>query len=232
MAVLKDLAMAERQALTHAVEEYLEAIQRFSGEGEGPSTSQLASHLKVRPASVTGMVKRLAELGLVTYRRYGRVNLTPAGQRGAKAIVRRHRLAERLLTDVLELPLDRVHDEACRLEHALSPEVADLIVRKLGDPEDCPHGHPIKARSEGHTVTLTEAPQGRLLRIVRIEDESPGVVRYLAERKLLPKATVRVREREPLGGGVVLEVDGVRQTLGRELAATIRVRSSRRGRRA
>ena len=224
--------MAERQALTQAVEEYLEAIQRFSGEGEGPSTTRLAAHLKVRPPSVTGMVKRLAELGLVTYRRYGRVNLTPAGQRGARAIVRRHRLAERLLADVLELPLDRVHDEACRLEHALSPEVEDLIARKLGDPENCPHGHPIKVGSEEPTVTLADAPEGRLLRIVRIEDESPEVVRYLTERKLLPKATVRVREREPLGGGVVLDVDGVRQTLGRELAATIRVKSQRRGRRS
>jgi len=224
--------MAERQALTQAVEEYLEAIQRFSGEGEGPSTTRLAAHLKVRPPSVTGMVKRLAELGLVTYRRYGRVNLTAAGQRGAKAIVRRHRLAERLLTDVLELPLDRVHDEACRLEHALSPEVEDLIARKLGDPESCPHGHPIKAGSEERTVTLAEAPQGRLLRIVRIEDESPEVVRYLAQRKLLPEAIVTVREREPVGGGVVLDVDGETQTLGRELAATIRVKSQRRSRRS
>ena len=222
--------MAERKALTDAVEEYLEAIQRFSGEGEGPSTTQLASHLKVRPASVTGMVKRLAERGLVNYRRYGRVNLTPAGRRGARAIVRRHRLAERLLTDVLELPLDRVHDEACRLEHALSPEVEQLIARKLGDPEDCPHGHPIKAGSEERTVTLAEAPEGRLLRIVMIEDESPEVVRYLTERKLLPKGTVTVREREPIGGGVVLDVEGKTETLGREMAATIRVRRARRGR--
>jgi DtxR family Mn-dependent transcriptional regulator len=223
--------MAERQPLTHAVEEYLEAIQRFSREGEGPSTTQLASHLKVRPASVTGMVKRLAELGLVTYRRYRRVNLTAAGQRGARKIIRRHRLAERLLTDVLELPLDRVHDEACRLEHALSSEVEDLIARKLGDPEFCPHGHPIKSGVEKRTMTLAEAPEGRSLRIVRIEDESPEVVRYLAERKLLPKATVTVRERDPVGGGVVLDVDGKTQTLGGELAATIRVRSLRGGRR-
>ncbi|MCJ7752470.1 MAG: metal-dependent transcriptional regulator, partial [Armatimonadetes bacterium] len=200
--------------------------------GEGPSTTQLASHLKVRPASVTGMVKRLGELGLVAYRRYGRVNLTPAGQRGARAIVRRHRLAERLLTDVLELPLDRVHDEACRLEHALSPEVEELIARKLGDPQNCPHGHPIKAGSEKSAVTLAEAPQGRSLQIVRIEDESPEVVRYLAARKLLPEATVTVREREPVGGAVVLDVDGETQTLGRELAATIRVRAARKGRRS
>ncbi len=224
--------MGGRQEVTHAVEEYLEAIQRFSAGGEGASTTQLADHLQVRPASVTGMVKRLADLGLVAYRRYGRVRLTPAGQRRARTVVRRHRLAERLLTDVLGLPLDRAHGEACRLEHALSPEVEGLIARKLSDPEDCPHGNPIDSRSDDRTVTLAEAPEGRPLTIVRLEDESPEVVRYLAERRLLPKAKVRVRDREPLGGGVVLEVGGETQTLGRSLAATIRVRRPRRRRRS
>jgi DtxR family Mn-dependent transcriptional regulator len=222
--------MAQTETLTHAVEEYLEAIHRFATSGDGPTTTGLAEHLDVRPASVTGMLKRLADLGLITYQRYGRIKLTPAGERRAHAIVRRHRLAERLLTDLLEVPLDQVHDEACRLEHALSADVAGRIADKLGDPDLCPHGHPIDAQADDRTLSLLDAPPGRAVAIVRLQDESPEVVRYLSDRALLPKARLRVRAREPLGGGVVVEVGGETHTIGRDLAATIRV-TRPRGRR-
>lgn len=220
--------MVQAETLTHAVEEYLEAIHRFASAGEGPTTTGLAEHLDVTPASVTGMLKRLADLGLIAYQRYGRIKLTPAGDRLAHAIVRRHRLAERLLADVLEVPLDQVHDEACRLEHALSPDVAGRIADKLGDPELCPHGHPIDAKAHDRTMSLLDAPESRALVVVRLENESPEVVRHLADRKLLPKARLKVKAREPVGGGLVVEVSGERHTIGRELAATIRVTRSRR----
>ncbi len=222
--------MPQAETLTQAVEEYLEAIHHFAASGEGPTTTRLADHLDVRPASVTGMLKRLADLGLVDHKRYGRIKLTPAGERRAHAIVRRHRLAERLLTDVLDVPLDQVHDEACRLEHALSADVAGRIAKKLGDPELCPHGHPIDAQIQDRTMSLLDAPEGATLVLVRLGDESPEVVRYLADRKLLPRARLKVKAREPVGGGVVVEVNGGTHTIGRQLAATIRVTQPRRKR--
>ena len=214
--------MSQSRELTQAVEEYLEAIHRFS-ESDGPTTTRLARQLGVAPASVTGMLRRLAEQGLIRYQRYGRITLTPEGRRRARGVIRRHRLAERLLTDVLGLPLDQVHDEACRLEHALSPEVEDRIAQTLGDPEACPHGNPIDVGSHGKAGRLTEAAQGRDVSIVALTDESPEVVRYLTEHGLMPPALVKVTGRQPVGGGVIVMVGGVEKTLSRELAATIRV---------
>lgn len=218
----KGVTMPEARKLTEAVEEYLEAIHRFS-ESEGPTTTGLAKQLHVAPASVTGMLRRLAEQGLISYERYGRIALTAEGRRRAQTVIRRHRLAERLLTDVLGVSLDQVHDEACRLEHALSPELEDRIAHTLGDPESCPHGNPIDVRSEGKASRLSDATQGRSFVVVSLSDESPEVVRYLAEQGLMPPARLKVTGREPLGGGVVITVDQVEKTLSRELAATIRV---------
>ncbi len=207
--------------MTGAVEEYLEAIWRLSEKRNALSTTGLAGHLKVKPASVTGMLKRLAGQGLITYRRYGRIDLTAEGQRRARSVVRRHRLAERLLTDVLGVPLDQVHDEACRLEHALSPAVESRIADRLG-VDACPHGNPISTAADRST-SLLDAPLGRALVVVRLEEESPEVIRYLSELGLLPGSVVTIVRREPLGGAVDLELNGARKTIGRELADTIRV---------
>lgn len=217
----------QRQPMTGAVEEYLEAIHRLSGKGNALSTTGLAERLKVTPASVTGMLKRLAGMGLISYRRYGRIALTPEGKRRSRAIIRRHRLAERLLTDLLGVPLEQVHEEACRLEHALSPEVESRIADRLG-AQVCPHGNPINLASD-RSLSLLDAPANRPLTIVRLEEESAEVVRYLSERGLLPGAAVTITRREPLGSAVMLEVNGREQVIGRTLADTIRVARQRRG---
>ncbi|MFB3882202.1 MAG: metal-dependent transcriptional regulator [Armatimonadota bacterium] len=206
--------------MTGAVEEYLEAIYRVSGKRNALSTTGLAERLNVKPASVTGMLKRLAEMNLISYRRYGRIELTVEGRRRARSIIRRHRLAERLLTDVLGVPLDRVHDEACRLEHALSPDIESRIADRLGESGVCPHGNPLDVTAD-RTVSLLDAPANRRLAITRLEDESAEVVRYLAERGLLPGAAVTVKRRDPLGSAVEIEVNGQAQTIGRALAETI-----------
>jgi len=222
--------MTQTQPISGAVEEYLEAIHRLSGKQGALSTTGLAERLGVKPASVTGMLKRLAAQGFITYRRYGRIELTPEGGRLAGSVIRRHRLAERLLTDVLGVPLDRVHDEACRLEHALSPDVENRIAERLG-ADVCPHGNPINSTPD-RSVSLLDAPMNRPLTIVRLEDESPEVIRYLAEQSLLPGGTVTLKRREPLGGAVVLEVGGAAQTIGRDLAETIRVARPQREKRS
>jgi len=223
--------MADTEALTSAVEEYIEAIHRLSGDDDAPTTSRLAGHLKVRPASVTGMMKRLADLGLVSYKRYGRISLTAEGKRRARSLIRRHRLAERLLVDVIGVPIDQVHNEACRLEHALSPGVESRLAQALGDPEACPHGNPINASSRNRTIALIDAPIGHPVIIAQLEDESPEVIRYLAERKLTPQTQLTITGREPGGGAVVMDVDGEQCTISRDLAATIRVTKVRKRKR-
>jgi len=215
--------MPDRLAAFEAVEEYLEAIHRFSSSAEGVSTTRLAEHLQVTPASVTGMLRRLREAGLITYHRYGDIALTALGERRAHNLIRRHRLAERLLTDVLKVPLEQAHQEACRLEHAFSPQVATRLAQALGDPLACPHGHPIDAAREDHTIALTEAPLRRALVVVRLEDESPDMVHYLVMHHLLPGTRCKVLSRDPVGGLIHLEVEGTPIPLSMSVAQYLRV---------
>ena len=212
-----------RATASPAGEEYLEAIHKFGRTPDGVSTTRLAEHLQVTPASVTGMLRRLAKAGLISYRRYGEIALSEEGERRAHVLIKRHRLAERLLTDVLKMPLEAAHEEACRLEHALSPEVEAHLETALGSPSSCPHGYPMDADAEDHTFALAEAPAGPALTIARLDEERPEVVRYLSERRLLPGAQVKIRKREALGGVLIVEVEGKRHHLSAELAGAIRV---------
>ena len=221
---------AASEPLSQSIEEYLEAIHRFSAMPRGASTSRLAERLRVKPGSVTGMLRRLSGLGLIAYRRYHDIALTEEGERRAHDVVRRHRLAERLLADVLKVPLDQVHEEACRLEHAVSPELLPRLASALGSPDSCPHGHPVDAATHDDTIALTEAPPGVTVPIARLDDETPEVVRYLAERRLVPGARVTIRDMEPLGGAVEIEAAGHRYTLGYPLASSIRVSPPKRRR--
>ncbi len=126
-----------------ATEEYLEAIYRLEREGSGVTTSGLASELGVSAASVSGMLKKLAADGYIDHQSRGEARLTPKGLVIGAQVVRRHRLAERLLTDVLGMGWDEVDAEACKLEHAISARVEERLIDVLGDPQTCPHGHPI-----------------------------------------------------------------------------------------
>jgi len=220
----------DTDALSETIEDYLGAIHRFSARPRGASTSRLAEHLGVKPASVTGMLKRLAELGLISYRRYHHIALTQEGERRTHDVIKRHRLAERLLTDVLKLPLDQAHAEACKLEHAVSPALVPRLAAALGSPRSCPHGHPVDAAAADNTIALTDAPIGSTLAIARLEDETAEVVRYLADRNLVPGTRVTLQEMEPLGGAVAIEADGKKHTLGYRIASSIRVGKPKRRR--
>jgi len=220
--------VAEAKPLSDNVEEYLEAIHRLSQSPRGVSTTGLATQLAVTPASVTGMLRRLAGLGLITYRRYHDISLTREGERRALSLIRRHRLAERLLTDLLRVPLAEAHDQACRLEHVVSSDLEGRIADALGDPQACPHGHPLDPSARDRTISLLDAPLGRPLTLARLDDESPDVVRYLAERGLLPGKPIALKQRMPAAATVVIEAAGQTHTIGASLAATIRVHRPRR----
>src|SRR3954451_1853472 len=195
------------QNLPHsiAIEDYAKAIYHLGGDGrEAVSTSELAGRLRVTPGSVSGMMKRLDELGLVAHERYRGVRLTESGRRVALEVIRHHRLLEAFLAEVLEVPWDRVHTEAEVLEHVLSEDLERLIAAKLGDPSHDPHGDPIPTVEltidEPETVSLDELEPGARGRLVSISDSDPEMLRYLAERGIAPGNVFQVVERQPFGG--------------------------------
>ncbi|MGB8216831.1 MAG: metal-dependent transcriptional regulator [Candidatus Methanoperedens sp.] len=215
------------EADTSRIEEYLESIYKLQQEQHPVSTSRLAEHLKLSPPSVSEMIKKLAHKGLLNQIEKG-VCLTEEGNKMAKKVIRRHRLSERLLTDILGFKWDEVHDEACRLEHAISPEMEDRIAESLGNPRTCPHGHPIPDK-DGVFVKETVRPLSELKAsdtgiIVSVFEEDPKMLQYLASLGLIPDVCVEVEEVAPFGGPLIVCVSGARYALGREVASKIKVK--------
>jgi len=210
-------------ASSEAVEDYAKAIFTLQRRERGPvGTSALAERLGISPGSVTAMLKRLGDMGLASYERYRGVTLTPAGERVALEVIRHHRLLEAYLAEALGMPWDRVHDEAEVLEHYISEELEDLISSALGDPRFDPHGDPIPDRElelaarEGSP--LAELEPGDAGTFARVSDSRPEMLRYLAERGILPGARLVVRERQPFGGPLTVQVGAETHAIGGELA--------------
>jgi DtxR family Mn-dependent transcriptional regulator len=214
-------------ALTEPVEDYLKAVYEIERSGSAAATTTLAARLGVAPASVSGMVRRLADQGLLAYEPYRGVTLTPVGRSAALRTLRRHRVLESYLTTVLGYPWDLVHAEAERLEHAASDELVDRMARALGDPTVDPHGAPIPTR-EGRVdetvhATLAEVGVGARVRVVRVSDADGAMLRYLAELGITPGTLVAVVAREPFGGPIGVEIDGAQRSVGPALAEQVLV---------
>ncbi|MDQ3586777.1 MAG: metal-dependent transcriptional regulator [Actinomycetota bacterium] len=220
--------MSVEPAVSQAVQDYAKAIWSLGRRGEGPvSTSALAERLGVSPASASAMLKRLEALGLVRREPYRGVELSPAGERVALEVLRHHRLLELYLAEALGMPWDRVHDEAEVLEHAISPELSELIAEKLGNPTVDPHGDPIPgpdgAIEEGPTRALRELEPGQRGVFARVSDSDPDMLRWLAERGIGRGAELEVVERERFGAGLTVRADGREHALGERLASVMRV---------
>ncbi len=217
------------------LEEYLEAIYKLAERGP-VRPGQLAEAMAVSAPTVTATLGRLQAASLID-RPDGGVELTLQGRQAALDIVRRHRLAERFLVDVLGLAWDEVHDEACQLEHALSPRVQHALEEFMNNPEVCPHGHPIPA-ADGSIAVIEGSPlcdtaAGEDVEIVRIEDEDGELLAYLSSLGMFPGTTVRVCEIAPFKGPLLVEVGSARYALGRDVAEKIVVSGmAKRGRRA
>ena len=188
---------------TQAEQDYLKAIFDLGGGGEPVTTSQLARHLGLAPASVTGMLQRMASARppLVTYRKHRGASLSAAGRREALRVVRHHRLIESFLCDTLGLAWDEVHAEAHRLEHAISPAVEDRLAAALGEPTRDPHGDPIPDR-ELRLPAFDDAPlsamsPGETAVIRRVDDSDPAFLRHVASLGLLPGVSLRVVDSSP-----------------------------------
>jgi DtxR family Mn-dependent transcriptional regulator len=178
------------------------------------------------------MVKRLEALGLARRRPYHGVELTVAGERVALEVIRHHRLLELYLAEALGMPWDRVHEEAEVLEHAISPELSELIARKLGDPKRDPHGDPIPSAGgeieERPTRPLAELEPPARGTFVRVSDSDPEALRYLSQRGIAPGDAFEVVERQPFGGPLVVRFGAVEHALGGALVEMMRVERSPR----
>ena len=206
---------------------YMKAIYRLEREGPGVTTSALATELGVAPASVSGMLKKLVNDGYVEHEVRGDIQLTRKGLEIAVGVVRRNRLAERLLTDVLGMPWDEVYAEACILEHAITPRVEERLVAALGNPQTCPHGHPIPPSDLTEPVRagipLAQVDSGKEVTVSGVTEQMPEILRYLAQVGVRPGVRLRVVEKAPLGGPLTIEVDGERYAISLELARLVMI---------
>jgi DtxR family Mn-dependent transcriptional regulator len=214
-------AALQSETLTRSVEDYLKAIYQLSPEGRPASTSEIAHLLALSAPSVTGMVKRLSEHGLLEHIPYRGVQLTEEGRRAALRMVRRHRLIEAYLVEFLGYSWDTVHPEAERLEHAVSDTMIERMAAALGNPTVDPHGDPIPAADGSiHELAgsaLTEIPVGTTVEVHRVQESQPERLRYIASLGLRPGARITVVDRQPFDDLVTIEVDGTQHVIGREL---------------
>lgn len=212
---------------TPAVEDYLKAIYQLSEAGEPVSTSAIAERLGVAAGSVTGMLKRLAEAGLVEHTRYYGARLTDDGTANAVRTIRRHRILELFLVEVLGYTWDRVHEEAERLEHVVTDELIDRMAAVLGEPEADPHGAPIPAAqghfSERQYPSLADLDAGQRATLRQVPDEDAAALRYLAELELRPGADLEVIDIAPFRGPIRVAINGTERVIGSELAAMVKV---------
>ena len=211
--------------LSQEAEEYLEAIYRLQKRDGAAKTKELSEALNVVPGSITNTIEHLESHDLVIHEPYRGVKLTKQGERVALDIIRRHRLAERLLTDVLKAQWSSVHEDACKLEHALTKNVAALLEERLGYPKYCPHGNPIPTESglidEQPCIPLADVAIGESYFVVKITDEEQKDLELLAKKGVFPDVEVQVNKQD--SKKVSLIVDGKDQTLSSEIAAFVMV---------
>ncbi|GAB4111076.1 MAG: metal-dependent transcriptional regulator [Roseiflexaceae bacterium] len=209
-----------------AIEDYLKAIYFVQQRAESVSTSLLAEQLGgFKPGSVTGMLKKLADQGYVTYTPYYGVRLTPAGERIALEVIRHHRLIELFLVEMLGYSWDEVHDDADQLEHVISEKLEERIAAKLGHPTIDPHGDPIPTiegvMPEVPGASLSELPLNTAGKVARVAEQQADRLRYLADLGLIPGAELRVVTRAPFDGPISVMVGDLVHSLDRRMANTI-----------
>ena len=197
--------------VTRAVEDYLKAIYKLQRDGSPATTNAIAETLGVRAASVTAMVQQLSDHGMADYVPYRGATLTDKGLGEALRVIRRHRLIELYLNQNLDVPWDRVHDEAERLEHAISPYLEERIDASLGHPHFDPHGAPIPTATgsiaERDLVSLADLPLNTPSVVRHIPDDDPDLLRLVAGLGLVPGTTVSVTAHDPTGSSLTVQVD-------------------------
>ncbi|MCW4022642.1 MAG: metal-dependent transcriptional regulator [archaeon] len=224
---------SKQVAVTNQAEEYLEAIYRLENKAGFARTMELSRKLGVVPGSITNTVENLERKQLVIREPYKGVKLTPSGRKIASSILRRHRLAERLLTDFLQIDWSEVHDPACSLEHALTPEILKPLEKALGHPKRCPHGNPIPTDcgriQEDETVALTELDAQTTGNIIKITEEKPEILRELVKLKLVPGTQLKIVKNTGKAEQMEIKVAEKSCTIDHDLASIIYVKKIQEG---
>ncbi len=220
--------MMVADSVSAAVQDYAKAVYALEArEGGAVSTNHLAERLGVTPGSVSAMVRKLSDVGLLEHEPYRGVRLTDQGRRVALEVLRHHRLIELFLAEELGMSWDRVHAEAEVLEHVISEDLEQLIAARLGDPRLDPHGDPIPTArfeiDERPTRSLDELADGATGRFVRVSDSDPEMLRYLADQGIALGDRLEVSGRQPFGGPVFVRIGDREQPLGGELAHAMRI---------
>jgi len=222
-----DEQIHQSSRITPAIEDYLKAIYTLQQQGGTVTTSMLGDQRGFKPGSVTGMIKKLAEMNLVQHTPYQGVQLTADGERIALEVIRHHRLLELYLVEALGYSWDEVHEEAEKLEHHISEKLEARIAAHLGNPDVDPHGDPIPTLegrlppSDG--TRMADLIVGECARIARVRDQSAERLRYLAGLGLTPGTCVRMVESAPFDGPITIIVGSQPRHLDRRLARTIEV---------
>lgn len=212
---------------SQAIEDYLRAVYELQCVESQVTTSRLAERLGVTPASVTGMIKKLADMKLVVHTPYQGVKLTRAGQKIALEVVRHHRLIERFLAEALGVPWDRVHEEAHRIEHVISEDLEERMDAMLGHPKTSPHGSPIP-RLDGTVdapanTRLGELTAGQSAVVAEVSDHDSALLRYLGSLGLYPDTAVTVMAVAPLDGLMTVRVGNKQHALSHAVANEVLV---------
>ncbi|TDI92767.1 MAG: metal-dependent transcriptional regulator [Caldithrix sp.] len=212
--------------ITQAVQDYLKVIFKLASSGN-VSTNAIAERLQISQASVTGMIKKLSDLRLTTYKPYYGVELTKTGRKIALEIIRHHRLLELYLAEALGYSWDQVHDEAEKLEHVISEEFEDKMAKILGNPTADPHGAPIPSKDgiieERSLECLSVIDAGQKVQVKQVSDKDPEMLRYLGDIGIFPDVMIDVMEKAPFGGPLLIKVAGKEYNLGERLTDNILV---------
>ncbi len=207
-----------RETLTQSIEDYLKAIYELTLKDGRASTTQLADYLQVTPASVTGMIKKLAATNppLLEYRKHRGVILTDKGRKIALEILRHHRLLELFLHEVLDYPWDEVDEEADRLEHVISEKFEDRIAKALGNPEYDPHGDPIPTKDltipSTTSIPLSSLRPGQDATIKRVKDDDSDLLKHLQQIGIIPETQIEILEFSEFDGNLHIKIEKSDQT--------------------
>ncbi len=216
--------------ITQAVQDYLKIIFKLANNGNAVSTNAIAERLRISQASVTGMIKKLSDLKLISHRPYYGVELTKTGRKIALEIIRHHRLLELYLAEALGYSWDRVHDEAEKLEHVISEEFEDKMAKILGNPTTDPHGAPIPSKEgeieERVLVPLTAAEAGQKVLVKQVSDCDPELLRYLGEIGIYPEVRLHILEKAPFGGPLLVKIGEGKHHLGGTLTDNIMINTN------
>jgi DtxR family Mn-dependent transcriptional regulator len=223
--------MAVNEEVTAVIEEYLECIYRLQEKSGVARTSAIVKSLGVVPGTVTNTVEWLEKEDLVTHKPYKGVKLTEKGRKIALQVIRKHRLSERLLVDILHMEWDKVHDAACKLEHSITDEMIKPLEKALKHPRTCPHGNPIPTKCGGifeeKSQPLLELVAGEQSTIVKITDERSDLLRYLDELRLVPGASIEILEKAPFNGPITVKVGLTNHAISHAIAAIIQVKQTK-----